>query len=180
MPRVRVIVDHTVAVDGPRLDFESFFLDHYRGVLGLAVVLSGRRAVAEEITQEAFVSAYLRWDRIGRYDDPGAWVRRVVANLATSTLRRRGRELRALARLSRRRQVVDEIEVEVDRAFWEAVRELPRRQAQCVSLRYLEDQSTAEIAVILGIAEPTVRVHLHHARAALADRFDSDAGMERP
>jgi RNA polymerase sigma-70 factor, ECF subfamily len=91
----------------------------------------------------------------------------VVANLATSSFRRSFREARALTRLASRRPAPTEITLE-DPDFWAAVRRLPRRQAQCVALHYLEDRSTAEVAEILGISEPTVRVHLHRGRLALA------------
>jgi RNA polymerase sigma-70 factor (ECF subfamily) len=148
--------------------FDDFFTDEYRRVVGLAYVLCGRRGLAEELAQDAFVKAYQRWSEVAGYDDPGAWVRRVVANLATSSLRRGVREARALRRLASRRPAPTEIRVE-DPMFWAAVRRLPKRQAQCVALHYLEDRSTAEIAAVLDIAEATVRVHLHRGRMRLAE-----------
>ena len=36
----------------------------------------------QDLVQEAFIRAWKRWDRIRRYDDPVAWVRRVAWNLA--------------------------------------------------------------------------------------------------
>ena len=63
-------------------------------------------------------------------------------------------------------------------AFWEAVRHLPRRQAQCVALRYVEDRPVAEIAAVLDIAEATVRGYLHEARATLAASLDVHLGEE--
>ncbi len=161
------------------LTFESFFAAEYRRVVGLAFVLCGRRAVAEEVAQDAFVQAYRRWPTISGYDDPGAWVRRVAVNLATSTLRRRAREARALARLAARRTAPAEL-VLGNEAFWEAVRQLPKRQAQCVALHYLEDRPIAEIASVLDIAEATVRGYLHHGRAALAVSLDVHLDEEEP
>jgi RNA polymerase sigma-70 factor (ECF subfamily) len=154
--------------------FEAFFAAEYRRVVGLAFVLCGRRGLAEEIAQDAFVKAYQRWATVSTYDDPGAWVRRVAANLATSTLRRRVREGRALTRLALRRPAPDEIPLD-DPTFWAAVRRLPKRQAQCVALHYLEDRSTAEVASVLGISEATVRVHLHRARTELAMTLGEEA-----
>jgi RNA polymerase sigma factor (sigma-70 family) len=61
---------------------------------------------------------------------------------------------------------------EANEEVWRAVRSLPKRQAQCVALRYLDDRTTAEIAEVLGCAEATVRVHLHRAHAALAERLE--------
>jgi RNA polymerase sigma-70 factor, ECF subfamily len=69
--------------------FEHFYLREYRGVVELAYALSGNRAGAEDIAQEAFLRAHRDWPRVGHYQHPGAWVRRVAANLATSTVRRR-------------------------------------------------------------------------------------------
>ncbi len=91
----------------------------------------------------------------------------MAVNLATSTLRRRTREVRALTRLAARHSPDAELVV-TDEAFCEAVRRLPKRQAQCVALHYLEDRSVADVAALLDIAEATVRVHLHQGRATLA------------
>jgi RNA polymerase sigma factor (sigma-70 family) len=150
--------------------FDSFFEGEYRRVLAFAAVICGRRAVAEELTQEAFFAAFRRWSTIGAYNDPGGWVRRVVANLATSAWRTRVREARALARVWHRQDPMVELEG-TDDEFWVAVRALPSRQAQCVTLRYLEDRGVDDIAEVLGIAAPTVRVHLHEGRVALARQF---------
>ena len=114
----------------PGSAFEEFFRSEYRRVLGLALALCGRPAVAEELAQDAFVSAYRHWDRVAGYDDPGSWVRRVVVNLATSALRRRSSELRALTRVASRREPEQALLTGDDDEFWTAVRALPRRQAQ--------------------------------------------------
>ena len=64
--------------------FEHFYRAEYRAVVGLAYALSGSRLAAEDIAQDAFIAAHRAWDRVGTYDQPGAWVRRVVANLSVS------------------------------------------------------------------------------------------------
>lgn len=148
--------------------FEEFYRREFAGVLALAYVLSGSRSAAEELTQDAFLAAHQRWDRISDYDDPRAWVRRICANRAVSVVRRRVSEAKALARLGARRVLPDEMPPDDD-AFWRAVRRLPRRQAQVVALHYLEDRPLADIAVVLGCAEGTVKAHLHRARRSLAD-----------
>jgi RNA polymerase sigma-70 factor (ECF subfamily) len=163
--------------DPPAPGFDAFFAAEYRGLVGLASVLCGQRALGEELAQEALLSAYKHWPRIASYDDPGAWTRRVVANLATSSWRRRARETRAILRIRRARRPDAEL-VTTDTEFWAEVRALPSRQAQCVALHYLEDRSVADIARVLGIAEPTVRVHLHAARRVLAERLQETLDEE--
>lgn len=151
--------------------FEEFYEREYSNMLKLAYALSGNRWAAEEIAQDGFFAAHRNWKKIGSYESPGAWVRRVVSNLAVSFLRRRVVETRALVKLAARR--LDPIETipERDEEVWRAVRSLPRRQAQTVALHYLLDLPLSEIASTLECSESTVKVQLHNARNALADRL---------
>jgi RNA polymerase sigma-70 factor (ECF subfamily) len=96
-------------------------------------------------------------------------VRTSVVNASRSLVRRHLAEARALVRLTPR-SAISELP-EASERFWAAVRGLPRREAQVVALFYAEDRSVAHIAELLGMAEATVKVHLHRARAALADRL---------
>lgn len=151
--------------------FENFYRREFREVVGLAYALSGSRLGAEDLAQEAFVAAHQHWDRIGGYDKPGAWVRRVVANKAVSGFRKRAAEAKALARLAgQRHQPLAELEPE-DEMFWRRVRQLPDRQAQAIALHYVEDRSVAEIAEILECSPSTAKVHLHRGRQTLAKKL---------
>jgi RNA polymerase sigma-70 factor, ECF subfamily len=159
--------------------FEHFYLEEYPGVVKLVYALSGSRAGAEDIAQEAFLRAYQDWERVGSYEHQAAWVRRVAANLATSGLRRRLAEARALTRLAGRREPALEPLSAEEADFGRALRALPRRQAQAVALFYVEDLSVQQIAVVLDCAEGTVKAHLARARQALARRLQLDHGEER-
>ncbi len=158
--------------------FENFYRREFRDVVGLAYALSGSRVGAEDLAQEAFVAAHQRWDRIGGYDKPEAWVRRVVSNLAISGFRRRAAETKAMARLAgQRRQPLPEMEPE-DEEFWKTVRQLPKRQAQAIALFYVEDRSVAEISEILDCSESTAKVHLFRGRQALAAKLGLEVSDE--
>ena len=159
--------------------FEHFYLQEYPGVVKLVYALSGSRAAAEDIAQEAFLRAYRDWERVGSYEHQAAWVRRVATNLATSGLRRRLAEARALARLAGRREPALEPLPAEEADFGRALRALPRRQAQAVALFYVEDLSVQQIAVVLDCAEGTVKAHLAKARHSLAKRLQLDQGGER-
>jgi RNA polymerase sigma factor (sigma-70 family) len=158
------------AADQPRR-FEDVYLREFPRVFALAYALSGSRWAAEDIAQDAFVVAHRQWGRIGGYDDPGAWVRRVAANLAVSAVRRRLAEARALVRLAGRWEPSYAALPGEDADFWRAVRRLPRRQAQAVVLVALGDLSTAEVAATLGCSQRTAQVHLQKARASLMQRL---------
>jgi RNA polymerase sigma-70 factor, ECF subfamily len=151
--------------------FASFYESEYRAVVALAYALTGRAAVAEELAQDAFLVAHRNWARISTYEVPGAFVRRVVSNMAVSFTRRLAAEARALARLSARSARWSTPLEPTDADFWRAVRSLPRRQSQVLALRYLEDLSDDDMARVLGCSVATVRVHLHNGRTALAGKL---------
>ncbi len=153
--------------------FHSFYRQHVHGVIALGLSMTGDRGVAEDIAQEAFTRAYRDWDRVGTYDNPGAWVRRVASNLAISRWRRMKSEARALMRLGNRPEAPHELQPR-DEEFWAAVRGLPDRQALALALHYVEDLPVAEIAEILECAEGTAKSLLHRGRKALADQLGLD------
>src|SRR4029450_1845159 len=80
--------------------FEDVYLREFASVFALAFAMLGSRWAAEDIAQDAFVVAHRQWGRVGGYEDPGAWVRRVAANLAVSGGRRRLAGGRALGPLT--------------------------------------------------------------------------------
>lgn len=165
-------------VEHPRdVTFEELYRQDFRRLVALAYGLSGSRAAAEELVQEAFLAAHRRWDQIRDYDNPSAWLRRVVVNRSISAIRRRVAEGVALARVFGRRQLPEALP-EPDEAVWRAVRRLPKRQAQVIALRYVDDLPVAEIATILGCAEGTVKSNLHHARNRLAELLGSPTAAD--
>jgi RNA polymerase sigma-70 factor (ECF subfamily) len=157
----------------PPPELADLYRREYRRVVALAYGLSGSRSAAEELAQEGFLAAHRSWDRIAGYEDPGGWVRRVVANRAVSQVRRRVAEAKALTRVGARPVLPTELAAH-DAEFWREVRRLPTRQAQAVALHYLEDRPIDEIARILDISPETVRVHLHRGRKALAEALGCD------
>lgn len=137
----------------------------------MAYVLTGSRPVAEDLVQDAFLEAHRRWETIGAYDAPEAWLRRVLVNKATSRGRRLVTEAKLMTRLRSRRAEGPDMPEPSDEV-WAAVRSLPRRQAQAIALRFWNDCTVGEIAAILGCGEETVKTHLSRARATLARRLD--------
>jgi RNA polymerase sigma-70 factor (ECF subfamily) len=164
-----------------RAGFERFYRAEYNGILAVIGLLTGDRGIAEDVVQEAFAAAYHRWATVGRYDRPGAWVRRVALNRAVSGLRRRRNERRALERVGTRATTGDTTTEPPDEALWTAVRRLPARQAQVVALVYVEDRSVADVAAILGCRVGSVKQHLARARARLAEELtETGDGEGRP
>jgi RNA polymerase sigma-70 factor (ECF subfamily) len=151
---------------GTREQFDDFYRREFPRMATLACAVSGSRLVAEDIAQDAMIEARNRWETIGSYDKPGAWVRRVTIQLASKRLRRARAETAALLRVNQSEPIPPGPEDVED--VLRAISRLPRRQRAAITLCYLEDQSVREIAEILGCAEGTVKAHLHKARTSLA------------
>lgn len=163
-------------------DFDAFCRREHGGLTGLAYVLTGSWTAAEDLAQDALFAAFRQWDSLQSYDNPGAWVRRVVANRAISWRRRISSEARALVRLGGRRSPGpehDEIS-EHDAELWALVRSLPPRQAQVFALTYVEDFALDQVAAILEISPGTAKTHLKRARAAIVSRRGGSTSATSP
>lgn len=145
-------------------DFEAFFQAELPSVVSTVFQITGDLGLSEEITQEAFVRALTRWRRLHRYDRPGAWVRRVAIRDAVRAMKRRGRQ-ELVASVER----AAALEASNDGDLAAAVDALPPQQRAAVSLYYLEDLPTVEVAELLSCSEATVRSHLRRARESLAE-----------
>ena len=167
----RGLVGAVAGAEVSREPFESFYRRELPRLTAFAHALCGAGS-ADDVAQEAMLVAFRRWDEVSGFASPEAWVRRVCANKATSVLRRRGSEARAVLRLATR--PVADTPASPGEAFWAEVRRLPRRQAQAAALRYAYDMSLEDIAVVLECSTGSVKVHLSRARKALAQRLSLD------
>jgi RNA polymerase sigma-70 factor, ECF subfamily len=163
-------------------DFDELYQAHYGNVVAMAYGLTGDLAEAQDLAQEAFCRAWQRWGRIAAYDDPLAWVRRVVTNLAASRWRRV-----LVVRKHLRHERPDVPVLGPDRvALVAALRRLPQNHRSAIVLHYLGDLPVAEVARELRVPEGTVKAWLYRGRAALAAQLTdspSAAGVnshERP
>ncbi len=162
--------DTRMAAPATTHDFSTVYLANHRALVGIARAATGSWEAAEDLTHETFVKAWRGWDRIGGYDNPGAWLRLVLLHRVSSRWRSLGRERAALGRMP---VAVDAAAADsaIDDGFWAAVATLPTQQRNVVLLHYADDQSVDDIAAVLGCSSGTVKTHLSRARQALATRL---------
>ena len=157
-------------------NFERLYRQDLSALIALATTMTGNRDVGADLAHEAMTRAYRDWRTVGSLDRPGAWIRRVVINLAIDAHRRRAREAIALARLDPNPIATSSEAIDV--VFWAAVRALPERQRAAVTLYYVEDLAVAEIAEILGVAAGTVKTSLFMARRSLAASLGAEEVLD--
>ena len=153
--------------------FEALYRAHADRVYALCLRMSGDRVEAMELAQDVFVRAWEKLDRLERGSDAGAWLWRLATNVVLNDRRSRRR------RIARVTNVEQPAELErpdlrtpmpVRRlSFDAAVSRLPERARAVFVLHDVEGYDHAEIAATLGVAEGTVRAHLHRARAMLRE-----------
>jgi RNA polymerase sigma-70 factor (sigma-E family) len=153
-------------------EFSEFFAGQYARLCWLGYLLTGSRAEAEELAQEALVRTWWRWRLVRRPHDPASYARKVLLNRRRSLLRRAAVEARSLAR-ARDEQTAAPAGDERAMVLWQAVQALPARQRAVLVLRFHEDLTEAQVARLLGLPLGTVKSLGHRALARLRERLGS-------
>ena len=141
--------------EGGRLG--ELYAAHAPDAVRLAYLLTGDRALAEDLVHEAFVRLFGRFRDLRNPDAFGSYLRTTVVNLAKSHFRRRRVERAYVDRASGEPDVHPEVDVEGRESMWRALQRLQPRQRAAIVLRYYEDLSEAQTAEVLGCAVGTVK-----------------------
>ncbi len=172
----------------------ALYAEHALGLVRLAVVMTGDRAAAEDIVQDAFLGLYRRWDRLPDMTAPLAYLRVSVVNGCRTALRRRSRlrlwpgaapttawtrstlaggwgSAARLAESAEARVLLSEQE----RTVAAALRKLPRRQREALVLRYYLDLSVERDRAGHG-GQPRHR-EVRHPPRARRRRPDPEGGI---
>lgn len=153
---------------------------HERRVFAVAWSRLGDAALAEEVTQEAFIRAYRRLWLLGDGAKFSGWISTIARRMAVNFGLSHRRELNKRERWAL--ENFDETAPENSayendsphspETLRQTLQELPAAHRECLVLFYLEGKSGAEAATALGISESALRVRLHRARAALRERLE--------
>lgn len=151
------------------MTFEEFAAARLPAVLRFAGVLTGDRALAEDVVQDALFRASRRWQTIGQLDRPEAYVRKMIVNEFLSWRRRSWRLVPSGTGGGLDGQPIpDPAANYAERdAITTELAKLPRRQRAVLVLRYYQGLSDPEIAEVLGCRPGTVRGYAARALAAL-------------
>ena len=143
---------------------EEFLRAVWPGLVRLGRLLSGSSERGEDLAQEAILGLL----RNAPVAQPRAYLRRSVVNLSINHGRRAERE-RVYLR-SMRDEAVPPPDVD---DLWPLVIALPPRQRAVLVLRYYEDLSEANIALVMGCRPGTVKSLASRALGRLRQELDS-------
>ena len=183
------------ATDTHRAIEAVFRIEFARLIAGLARMVRDV-GVAEELAQDAMVTALEQWPASGVPDNPGAWLMATAKRRAIDRLRRKkvaertheelGRDLE-----SRQRGAAKEMEAAVDddigddllRLIFTACHPVLSTEARvALTLRLVGGLTTDEIARAFLVAEPTVAQRIVRAKRALSEAgvpFEVPRGADR-
>jgi RNA polymerase sigma-70 factor (sigma-E family) len=155
----------------------EIYLDEYRSLVRLAVLLLHDVPSAEEVVQEAFIAMHTGWRRLRDTEKALSYLRQAVVNRSRSVLRHR-----TVVDRNAPKHVPDEPSAEsgaitlLERsAVISALRGLPDRQREAIVLRYYADLSEADIAATMGISRGAVKSHTARGMAALKSVLELEA-----
>jgi RNA polymerase sigma-70 factor, ECF subfamily len=166
------------ALKGDHSAFRELVTQHEQAVFRLACRMLNRREDAEDAVQEAFLRAYQNLSACSGGDKFAAWLRRIVVNCCLTRLNSE-REIpsdQVEEALDSDRPYTNQVEIEVLRRLAQedirgAIDSLPDSYRTVVVLRYHEDLTCVEIADLLSESPGAIRVRLHRAHKALAERL---------
>lgn len=151
-------------------EFADFVAARYRALLRTGLALAGDLGHAEDLTQSALIKTYLAWGRLREVASAESYARRTLVRLALRERQRRWHGEISAERLPEPgpTEIVpaarqDDLAIDVRRAL----AALPAEQRAVLVLRYLDDQTEAETAHLLGISPGTVKSRASRGLASL-------------
>lgn len=161
---------------GDRAAFEQLVA----GLQGMAIAVCygrlGRRELAREAAQEAFIDAYLHLSQLSEPTAFMSWFRRVLGKHCDRKSRRKawGSELLALdlehaGPASQHEAEASLLRKERSDLSWSLVEALPAHERTVVALFYFAQASLRDIAMLLEVAENTIKQRLHSARKRMKE-----------
>jgi RNA polymerase sigma factor (sigma-70 family) len=172
---VRLAADDGQSVNGlpGSATFEEFFEREALTLFRRMCVVTRNPHEAEEITQDAFVALFERWDRVSEMDDPIGYLYRTAFNRWKRLGRRAARQVRETIGSA----PPDAYGPVDDRAAIDrALAALTPRQRAAIVLTELLGYGSKDAATILGVRDSTVRALASQGRAVLRDLLRSNDG----
>ncbi len=147
----------------------ALFESEESSILGFAIGLVGRRSVAEELVQEAFLRLHQIWDQV---ENPKPWLYRSVRNLALNHLRDHAREAPDEAPEGPGNETPPDLalgRLEAVGMVRLLLAELPPEDQTLIQLKYHDDLKYQDISRHTGLSVSHVGYKLHHLLKGMAD-----------
>ncbi len=157
---------------GDREGFELLMVRYQKPLYYLVRSMVMNREEAEDITQQAFIRAFTRINRLRKPERFRSWLFSIGVNLARDHIRQRRSQV-ALEDWDQADRSADPERIAMARDgmrnMKSMLRLLPPRQQEVISMRLFAGLTFAEIGDLLGIREGSARSNFHFGIRALRD-----------
>lgn len=152
-------------------EFDQFVAAHVDDLLRTAYLIVWDEGEAQDLVQECLFKIARRWPRVRRMDQPRAYARRILVNLALDGARGRARRRRELESDGPAHLIAaDPLPALEERSeLLQALGRLQQRQRAVLVLRYFNDLTEAQVAEVLGCSPGTVKSSASRGLARLRE-----------
>jgi RNA polymerase sigma-70 factor, ECF subfamily len=152
--------------------FEAFYEAEARTLFRRLWLVTGNRAEAEELMQDAFLRVWQRWDRVSGMDDPVGYLYRTAMNLFRKRYRRAALAVRRTVGLAPSRD--DFSDADDRHVVRHVLATLPPRQRAALVLTEMLGFTSKEAGDALGVTDATIRSLTRHGRDAFRKVMEVD------
>ncbi len=172
------IVDRCLA--GDRTAYEEIYRLYARAMLNVSLRITNDQDEAEDVLQEAFVSAFQYLKTYNRTASFGAWLKRIVVNKSLNHIKRKKLETTPMEDELDVVEEDEEIEFEYDVGkVKRAMEQLPDGYRTVFSLYLIEGYDHGEIAQIMGVTESTSKSQYNRSKKKLLEIIKQEVIYER-
>jgi RNA polymerase sigma factor (sigma-70 family) len=143
-------------------------------VIRLAYTYVKQKQLAEDISQEVFISCYQNLDRFEKKAAYKTWLYRITVNKCKDALKSWSfrnifykEAISSIIASGSKNMDSDMVELEEKEMIFKNVISLPIKLREAIILHYYEELSIQEIAELLNLSPNTVKTRLHRARHSL-------------
>ncbi|MFS0840257.1 RNA polymerase sigma factor [Paenibacillus sp. 1P03SA] len=164
--------------------FRTMMLEYGQDVWNYAFFLTGRRELADDISQDVFLSVFRHLDTFEGKASVKTWLFAITRNTARNHMRTAFMRRVILVGRARSGSTHPSAESEVMEAaftdeIWEVVMKLSPKFREVLVLDAKYDMTMGEIAQVLGVSEGTVKSRLSRARKKVSAVWKEESAYER-
>jgi RNA polymerase sigma-70 factor, ECF subfamily len=152
--------------------FSDLYQAHADLVYRAALRVTGNAADAEDVLQTVFLRILHHQERLDPARPPESYLRRSATNAAIDIIRRRSVRSESSLDQGTQQHATLASEPLLKERLRRAIAQLPPRDAELFSLRYLEGLSNGELAELFGMEKASVAVRLHRIRQTLQEEME--------
>ncbi|RFB37799.1 sigma-70 family RNA polymerase sigma factor [Brevibacillus sp. VP] len=163
--------------------FESLMHEYGQKILNMVYLMIKDQKIAEDITQETFMKAYMNWDCFRGESEPKTWLYRIAINETKKYVRSWSfRTIFSKLTLQSQQQAQNKVTDDTESVFFKQnratelkklVMSLSPDYRQVIILRYYQELEMKEIAFIMQMKEEAVRKRLSRARQQIKQMLES-------